>query len=84
MPRRKPGCWLRGNYAELNALDVLGLQPLFAGDNLEGDFVALIEGFESCSDDGRVMHEDVLTRFLGDEAETFFIVEPLDFAAGHI
>jgi hypothetical protein len=68
----------------LHALDVLGFQPFFAGDNLKGNFIAFVEGFESRADYGRVMHEDILTGTLGDKPESLFIVEPLDFAAGHI
>jgi hypothetical protein len=68
----------------LKALDVLGLQPFFAGNDLEGDDVAFIEGFKAGSDNRRMMDENVLTRFLGDEAETFLIVEPLYLATCHI
>jgi hypothetical protein len=31
-----------------------------------------------------VMYEHILAGTLGDEAEAFFVVEPLDFVAGHI
>ena len=34
-------------------------------------------------DNGRMMHKHILPGTLGDEPEPFFIVEPLDFAAGH-
>jgi len=71
---------LRRTYA----LDVRSFQSLFAGDDLEGNFVAFIQGFESLTGDGRVVHEYILAGILGDEAEAFFIVEPLDFAASHI
>jgi hypothetical protein len=66
-----------------HALDILGFQPFVAGDNIEGNFVSFIQGFESRTRDGRVMHENVLTRILGDKAKPFFVVEPLDFATGH-
>jgi hypothetical protein len=68
----------------LHALDVLGFQPFFAGDNLKRNFIAFVKGFESRADDGRVMHEDILTGTLGNKPESLFIVEPLDFAASHI
>jgi hypothetical protein len=67
----------------IHALDVLGFQPLFAGNGFEGNFVAFIQSFESRPDDGRVMHKDILTGILGDEAEAFFVVKPLYFSAGH-
>jgi len=70
--------------SRLHALDIMGFQPFFAGDDLEGNLVAFIQGFESLTRDGRVVHEDILAGILGDEAEPFFVVEPLDFAAGHI
>jgi len=67
----------------LHALDVFGFQTFFAGDDLKGHRVALIQCFESLAGYGRVMHENVLTGTLGDEAEPFLVIEPLDFAAGH-
>jgi hypothetical protein len=78
--------WARANAQlwRLHTLDVFGFQPFFAGNNLEGHDVAFIEGFEARTDNGRVMHKDVLAGILGDETEALFIVEPLDFATGHI
>jgi hypothetical protein len=67
----------------LNALDVLGLQPFIAADNVKGDFVAFIEGLEPRAHDGRMMHKDILPGILSDEAKPLFIIEPLDFATGH-
>jgi hypothetical protein len=68
----------------MRALDVLGFQTFFTGDDFKGNFIAFVESFESRADDGRVMHEDILTGTLGNKPESLFIVEPLDFAAGHI
>jgi hypothetical protein len=31
-----------------------------------------------------MMDKHIFARFLGDETKAFFIVEPLDFAAGHM
>jgi hypothetical protein len=66
-----------------HALDILGFKPFIAGYDIEGNFVSFIQGFEPRTRDGRVMHENVLSCILGDEAKPFFIVEPLDFATGH-
>jgi hypothetical protein len=67
-----------------HALDILGFKPFVAGYDIEGNFVSFIQGFEPRARDGRVMHKYVLTGILGDEAKPFFIIEPLDFATGHI
>ena len=67
----------------MHALNVLGFQPFVADDDIEGDIVALIQGFESRADNGRMMHKHVLPGILGDEPKPFFIIEPLDFATGH-
>jgi hypothetical protein len=68
---------------QMHALDVLSLQPFVAGDHVEGDFVAFIKSFKSRTDNGRVMHEDVLPGTLGDKPKPFFVVEPLHFATSH-
>jgi hypothetical protein len=62
----------------------LGFQTLVAGYDLKRDFFALVERFESGTNDGRVMHEDVLAGALGDKAKPFFVIEPLYFATSHI
>jgi hypothetical protein len=69
--------------SRIYALDVFSYQTFFAGDDLEGNFVAFVQGFESLTRYGRMMHEDILARTLGDEAEAFFVIEPFDFAASH-
>jgi hypothetical protein len=69
--------------SRIHALDILGFQSLFAGNGFKENFVAFVQGFESRADDGRVMHKNVLTGILGDEAEALFVVEPLYFSAGH-
>src|SRR5436190_4703755 len=45
-------------------------RSLFAGNDLEGNDVAFLEGFESLADDGRVMHEHILAGFLRSEEHT--------------
>src|SRR5437016_3723228 len=45
--------------------------------------VTLIENFKPPTENRSVMHEYILSRILGDEAEAFFIVPPFYFAAGH-
>src|SRR6267378_119057 len=65
------------------ALNVLGFGSLIAGYDVEQDFFALIQCLVSLSDNRCVMHKDILPGLLCDEPETFFIVPPFDFAAGH-
>jgi hypothetical protein len=64
-------------------LDVLGFQTLGAFHNLELNGFSFVQGFEALSLDRGVMNEHILAGFLGYETESFFVVEPLDFAAGH-
>ena len=66
------------------ALDVLGFEPLFARDNIEGDFVALVESFKTLTHNRGMMDEDVLARVLSNEAKPSLIIEPFYFATGHI
>jgi hypothetical protein len=72
-----------GGLRQFHPLDIVRLQPFFAGDDLEADGVALVQGFVSQPDDGRMMHEHVLAGVLGDKPEAFFVVKPLHFAACH-
>jgi hypothetical protein len=64
-------------------LDVLSFKSLVARDDVEGDFLAFEQGFETAAHDGRMMYENVLTGRLSDETEAFFVVEPLYFATSH-
>jgi hypothetical protein len=64
-------------------LDVLGLQTFVALDHIELNDFAFIQGFEALSEDGGVMHEDILSRLFDDETEALLVVEPFDLAAGH-
>ena len=47
----------------------------------EGDLLAFLQAFEASALDRAVVHKQVRTVFRGDEAEAFFIVEPLDGAS---
>jgi len=76
----------RGRARQLHwvqALDVLGLQSFFAGDDVERDLFTLVQSLETGPDNGRVVDENILAGILGDETKPLFIVEPLYFAASH-
>src|ERR1043166_2427848 len=60
--------------------DVRGLLALGPRDEVELDPVALGERAEPVRADGAEVHEHVLARVRGDEAEPLGIVEPLDRA----
>jgi hypothetical protein len=66
------------------ALDVFRLKTPVTGHDIEADLVALVQNLEAFAENRTVMHKDIVARVLGDEPKTPFIVEPLDFAAGHI
>jgi hypothetical protein len=86
MEIRQHGIFVTGraeSSSRVHTLDFLGFQSLIAGNGFKGNFVAFIQGFKSRANNGRMMHKNVLTGILGDEAEAFFIVEPFYFSAGH-
>ena len=56
-------------WSFLQALDVGGLWPLGTIGNLEADPLALVEGLESITLDGRKMHKHIRTVRLLDETE---------------
>jgi hypothetical protein len=68
----------------LQRSDVLGLRAFFALTNREGDLLTFSEGFETAAVDGAEMHEQIRTAFLGDESETFGLVEPFDGASAGV
>src|SRR6185436_1978548 len=72
-----------GNLAGWHSVDILGLQPFVTGDDVKFDFFTFIQGLESGTQYGGVMHKDILSRVLGDKPKTFLVVEPFYFAAGH-
>jgi hypothetical protein len=82
---RRENPWMLTAQAlwSLYALNMFGFQPFFTRNDFEGNNVALIQGFESLTGDGGMMHKYILPGTLGNEAKPFFIIEPLDFAAGH-
>jgi len=67
-----------------SALDVLSLQTFGAFDNLKLNGFPFVQRFEALALNGGVMNEHILAGILGNETKTLFVVEPLDFAAGHI
>jgi hypothetical protein len=64
-------------------MDVLGFQPFVAWDYVEFDFFAFVQGFESGTQYGSMMHKNILSRVLCDKPKTLLVVEPFYFAAGH-
>jgi hypothetical protein len=68
----------------MNPLNILRLGAFIAADDIEADFLAFVEGLEAGTENGSVMDENILSRVLGDEPEPLFIIEPFDFATGHI
>jgi hypothetical protein len=64
-------------------LDFLSLGSLFAGDNLENDFLTFAQRFEPVPKDCGVVNEHILAAILGNEAKALFIVPPFDFASSH-
>jgi hypothetical protein len=64
-------------------LNVLGFETLPALDQLKAHDLTLVQGLETAAGDLGMVHKDILTGILNDEAESLFIVEPFDFATGH-
>jgi hypothetical protein len=52
-------------------MNVFGLGTLGAGHKIELDLLARVKSFKSVSENGGVMHEDILPLFLGNETEPF-------------
>lgn len=75
----------RGPAVSLRSLplDVLSFEPFRAFNDLEIDNFPFVQSFEAIAKDGRMVNEHVFTGILSNEAESLFVVEPLDFAAGH-
>ena len=53
-------------------------RALLAGNDLEGHSLSFLETAAAIHVDGGVMHKDIVFPLAGDEAEAFFIVEPLN------
>lgn len=68
----------------LTSLNVLRFEPFATFDDFKGHHFSFVEGFIPLTEDGSVMHEDILSGFLGNETVPFFIIKPLDFTTGHI
>jgi hypothetical protein len=67
----------------MRTLNVFGLRPLFPDYDFENDLLTFVQGFEAFAEDGRVMNEDILAAFLGNESQTLLIVPPFNFAFRH-
>jgi len=65
------------------SMNVRGLGPFLAGYNIEDDFFTFVEGFETSSEDCRMMYKNILSGFLRDEAKSFFVIPPFYFSTGH-
>src|SRR6185369_3816353 len=63
--------------------DALSLRALLTGRDLELDPLTVAERLVAIHGDGREVHEHVLATVYGDEAVTFFTVEPLHRAFNH-
>jgi len=55
-----------------------GLKPLLTLRDFHRDFLSFLQGFESLSLDGAVVHEHILPAFLFDKAESLAVIEPFD------
>ena len=60
--------------------DLIGLRSLLALDDLKFDRVALLQGLEAFTLNGRVMNEDISSAILADEAVTLGVIEPFHFS----
>jgi hypothetical protein len=71
----------------LDNLNFLSLHTFLAFGSHEGNLLAFFQALEAVALDGAEVYEEVFARLRGDEAEAFFIVEPLDgtgLAIGHV
>lgn len=67
-----------GNFSDVDRLEAFRT----LGD-LEGYFVALVQGFEALRVDRRIMDEHIIAVFTCDEAKTLTLVEPFYSATIH-
>ena len=75
--------FIRRSSGRIDTLNLFSFQSFFARQDFKRNSIALFEGFEARTDDRGVMHKDVLTGILRDEAEPFFVVKPLYFSTRH-
>src|SRR5216683_2878298 len=66
-----------------SACDVLGLGAFFTVHDLKVNEFAFHQRFVAGALDRGMMDENVLAGFLGNEAKTSLVVEPLNFSTGH-
>jgi len=77
-------CWtpgVRGGKYRLKFYHVLGLGAFFPLHYLELHFLAFVQGLETFTFDVAVVHEDIGTVSLGNEAIPLGIAEPLNLAS---
>jgi hypothetical protein len=78
--RRDPG-----REIQLKFNDTGGFEALVRLDEFEFDAVAFLEGLEALAADHGEVNEDILSSLiLGDETETFFVIEPFDDTISHV
>ncbi|CAO3306057.1 hypothetical protein METHP14_230001 [Pseudomonas sp. P14-2025] len=59
-------------------LNLVSLHAFLALDCFEGDLLAFFQALEAVAFDSAEVNEEIRTAFWGDEAVTFFVIEPLD------
>jgi hypothetical protein len=62
---------------------ISGLQPFRTLGDFKGYFIALCKRFEAVTANCGEMNKNILSPFLLDEAETFCVVKPFNFALCH-
>jgi len=60
-----------------------GLEALRSFYDFERNLIALVQGLEAVSRDGRKVHEYVLAIVLRDKAEPLAVIEPLHYTVCH-
>jgi hypothetical protein len=66
---------------KLDNLNFLSLHAFLAAGCYERNLLAFFQAFEAVALDGFEVNEKIIARLWSDEAEAFFIVEPLNGAS---
>ena len=66
------------DFLLLNGINVFSLRTFLSVSDSHRDFLTFIKRLTTTSVDRAVMYEYIFAAFTFDEAEAFFIVEPLD------
>ena len=74
----------RGSTCELRLSNIRGLQSLGPLCHFKLDLIALYEGLEPISLNGREMNEYIFAILLGDKTKALGFVKPLDCTACHL